>query len=51
MVREDASDLPQYVTDFISMKSNFVGGGGGGRGGDGGGGVRMSVCEGERVRW
>lgn len=22
MVREDASDFPQYVTDFISMKSN-----------------------------
>ena len=30
MVREDASDLPQYVTDFISMKSNFEGGEGGG---------------------
>lgn len=25
MVREDASDLPQYVTDFISMKSNVHG--------------------------
>jgi hypothetical protein len=29
MVKEDASDFPQYVTDFISMKSDEVGEGDG----------------------
>ena len=29
MVKEEASDFPQYVTDFISMKSDEVGEGDG----------------------